>query len=234
MQPDPRFLMAYCERLGSPAFWAEPLNALTNAAFLLAAGMAFWLWRQRHPRDVAAAALIALMVAIGIGSFLFHTIPNGTTVMLDVLPIQGFILLYLGVALRLYLGAPLWLALAGPALFFVASAGLVQLAGSRALGGGIGYVPALLALFGFGLAMAGRSMAPRTGAGLSGDAARPIARALLLAGGIFTLSLTLRTLDQPLCSAWPQGLHFLWHLLNAGVLGLLALAAIRGRALSPR
>ena len=38
-----------------------------------------------------------------------------------------------------------------------------------------------------------------------------------------TLSLALRTLDQPLCSFWPWGLHFLWHLLNATVLGLLAL-----------
>ncbi len=70
--------------------------------------------------------------------------------------------------------------------------------------------------------------------GLWDDEARRVARALLLAGGLFTLSLTLRTLDQPLCSAWPYGLHFLWHLLNATVLGLLALAALRAGALTPR
>lgn len=228
MQPESRFLMAYCERLGSPTFWAEPLNALTNAAFVLAAGMALWLWRQRHPRDVAALVLILLMVAIGIGSFLFHTIPNRRTVLMDVLPIQGFILLYLGLAIRRFFGAPLWLALSGPAVFFAASAGLVNVAGANALRGGIGYVPALLALYGFGLAVAARSRQVEPArAGLTGDAARPIARALLLAGGLFTLSLALRTLDQPLCSVWPRGLHFLWHLLNATVLGLLALAAIR-------
>ncbi|MCZ8163840.1 MAG: ceramidase domain-containing protein [Beijerinckiaceae bacterium] len=233
MQPEARFLMAYCERLGSPAFWAEPLNALTNAGFVLAAGMAFWLWRQRHPRDVAGLVLILLMTAIGIGSFLFHTIPNRRTVLMDVLPIQGFILLYFGLAIRRFLGAPLWLAWVGPVLFFVASAGLVQVAGPNTLRGGIGYVPALLALFGFGLALAARSRrAEPARAGLTGDAARPIARALLLAGGLFTLSLALRTLDRPLCSAWPWGLHFLWHLLNATVLGLLALAAIR--AVTPR
>ncbi len=235
MQPEARFLMAYCERLGSPAFWAEPLNAITNAGFLVAAGMAFWLWRQRDPRDQAGLALILLMVAIGIGSFLFHTIPNRRTVLMDVLPIQGFILLYFGLAIRRFLGAPLWLALLGPVLFFFASAGLVNALGSSTLRGGIGYVPALLALFGFGLTMAARSR--HAGAGRSGlwdDAARRVARALLLAGGVFALSLAMRTFDQPLCSAWPYGLHFLWHLFNATVLGLLALAAIRAKSAKAR
>ena len=35
---------AYCERLG-PAFWAEPVNALTNAAFPIAAWVAWRRWR---------------------------------------------------------------------------------------------------------------------------------------------------------------------------------------------
>lgn len=235
MQPESRFLMAYCERLGSPVFWAEPLNALTNAGFLLAAGLSFWLWHQRQPRDQAGLVLIGLIIAIGIGSFLFHTIPNRITVLMDVVPIQGFILLYLGLAIRRFLGAPFWLALAFPLLFLGAAFLFVEAMGPRSLRGSIGYVPALLALFGFGLAMARRSLGVAgLRPGLWDDAARRVARALLLAGGLFTMSLTLRTLDQPLCSAWPYGLHFLWHLLNATVLGLLALAALRAGPVTPR
>ena len=41
------------------------------------------------------------------------------------------------------------------------------------------------------------------------------------------VSLTLRTLDEPLCGAWPIGTHFLWHLLNAVTLWLVSAAIIR-------
>lgn len=220
MQPDPRFLMAYCERLGSPAFWGEPLNAATNAAFLIAAGFGLMLWLRHQPRHWALLLLVGLMAAIGIGSFLFHTIPNGFTVLLDVLPIQGFILFYLGLALRRFLGLPLWMALVGPVAFFIASAALVNAAGSRALGGGVGYLPALVALFGFAIALGVRQ----------DDTARRRARGMMLAGFLFALSLTLRTLDLPLCSIWPVGLHFLWHVLNATVLAML-LGVVAGREL---
>ncbi|MBN8535310.1 MAG: ceramidase domain-containing protein [Rhizobiales bacterium] len=208
---EPSFLHAYCERMGSPLFWAEPLNAVTNAAFLVAALMGALLWRRAVRRDAILLVLWLLVFAIGVGSFLFHTIPNRTTVMLDVVPIQIFILVYVGVALRRYLDAPLWLALVGPGLFFGLSAGVVALAGSRALGGGIGYVPALAALFGFAMAAAFRR----------DPASRQVAGGLTLAGLIFALSLTFRTFDRPVCGLIPIGLHFLWHLLNAVVLGLL-------------
>jgi hypothetical protein len=35
----------YCER-ADPSFWAEPVNALSNCAFLIAAAAAFAQWRQ--------------------------------------------------------------------------------------------------------------------------------------------------------------------------------------------
>jgi Ceramidase len=219
LRPDTTFLMAYCERLGSPAFWAEPLNAITNAAFLVAAGVTFLVWRRMSPRDVWCLGLILCTFAIALGSFLFHTIPNRATVLLDVVPIQLFILLYVGLALRRFLGAPIWLSLLRPVLFFVGSNALVGLVGRTFLGFGIGFVPALVALFVFGLAVARKP----------DDASRRTARALLIAGGLFALSLTCRTLDHPICGVWPFGLHFLWHLLNACVLGILMLAMARHR-----
>ncbi|MFM8750943.1 ceramidase domain-containing protein [Rhabdaerophilum sp.] len=216
-QVERSFLAAYCERSGDPSFWAEPLNAITNAGFLLAALLGLRL--LRGGRDVLLACLSGLAFAIGVGSFLFHTIPNRITVMLDVLPIQGFILLYLGLALRRYLTLPLWAALLGPVLFFLGSSALVSAFGSRALGGGIGYVPALAALFGVALL-----------AWLKSDAASRLAAAHLAGAGVlFAISLTLRTLDRPLCGMVPLGLHFLWHLLNATVLAVLLLSLARHR-----
>ena len=64
---------AYCERVG-PAFWAEPVNALTNAAFLVAAFWALRQWKRQPLRDGATLVLILVVALVGIGSFLFHTL----------------------------------------------------------------------------------------------------------------------------------------------------------------
>ncbi|MBV9218968.1 MAG: hypothetical protein JOY94_06090, partial [Methylobacteriaceae bacterium] len=66
-------VMLYCERVGA-GFWAEPANAWSNAGFLAAAAMAFRDWRASPRRDWPALALIFVLVATGIGSFLFHTL----------------------------------------------------------------------------------------------------------------------------------------------------------------
>src|SRR5258708_32694158 len=77
----------YCERTDA-SFWAEPANALTNAAFLIAAAAAFWLWRSQseshRSRDWPALALIVVVVAVGIGSFVFHTLATRGAVLADV------------------------------------------------------------------------------------------------------------------------------------------------------
>jgi hypothetical protein len=58
----------------------------------------------------------------------------------------------------------------------------------------------------------------------------PDARTFWLVTALFAVSLTLRQLDGPICATLPVGTHFCWHLLNATVLGLLLLAAIRRTA----
>src|SRR4051794_41968271 len=60
----------YCERLDA-SFWAEPLNAVSNAAFLIAAGAAFLRWRRAGASDLPALLLIGVVAVVGIGSFLF-------------------------------------------------------------------------------------------------------------------------------------------------------------------
>ena len=54
-----RMRFGYCERLDG-SFWAEPFNAATNAAFLAAALVAFWLWRRQGVRDRRVLALILI------------------------------------------------------------------------------------------------------------------------------------------------------------------------------
>lgn len=204
----------YCERL-SPDFWAEPLNAVTNGAFLIAAVLAILLWRRKTPADPAGISLIIVIAAIGIGSFLFHTVATRWAALADVLPIAVFIHLYLFFALRRFLGAPLWAALAIVAAF-LAFTPFVGRAAAPLVGSSAGYVSALLAIFVVGTLFFRRNQA--------------LGRQVLVTGGVFLLSLTFRTLDQPLCSQIAFGTHFLWHILNAVVLYLLVRVLILQRA----
>ena len=206
----------YCERL-SDAFWAEPFNAVSNGAFLLAALAAFLLLRrEEHRRDWPAEALTMLVAVIGVGSFLFHTMPQRWTLLADVVPIQLFALCYFGLALNRFLGLSPLLALIGALLFLAAcfglASGLAPLlpAGMR---GSAGYAGFLIGLLGVALAAKARGDAVTGGR-------------IAVTGLVFALSLTFRSLDSVLCGAVPFGLHWGWHLLNGTLLYLLLRAAI--------
>ena len=198
----------YCERTDA-SFWAEPFNAATNAAFLIAAAAAFLMWRRAGGRDYPALTLIVVVVAVGLGSFTFHTVATRGAAFADVIPIAIFIYGYLLLALRRFLH----LSPVGAFAIVVAYAAVAQtlplLVAPGTLNGSAGYLPALVAMIGVAL---GTSGAPRRG--------------LAVAAAIFTLSLALRTIDRAACAEIPLGTHFLWHLLNAGVLYLLLRTAI--------
>ena len=64
----------YCERGSNEAPFAEPLNAASNASFLLAA-LAALLLLLRRPREMRSAdhyLFIALVFLIGLRSLAFH------------------------------------------------------------------------------------------------------------------------------------------------------------------
>lgn len=204
---------AYCERLGA-GFWAEPLNAVSNLAFLVAAAAGFALWRRAGGRDRPVCLLAGLVAVIGIGSFLFHTFANRWSSLADVLPIALFIYAYFFLALHRLVGLGRWAAGLGTAAFLGASI-LSEPLFQGLVGSSAGYVPALFAMLGIG----GYLVA-------TGHRAGP---AVLAAGTVFAVSLGLRMADAPLCADWPLGTHFLWHVLNAVTLGLLLAAALRGR-----
>ena len=201
---------AYCERTNE-SFWAEPLNAWSNLAFFAASVIGLSLWSLRGGRDRIGLILCLLVAVIGAGSFLFHTFATRWASLADIIPIALFIYIYFALALSRFFGFSWVAAGLGTAAFLAVSLIsqplLAPIAGSSA-----GYVPALLAMLVIGGILARQ-----------GGHAGPI---VLGAGLTFLASLSLRTLDGPLCGVWPLGTHVFWHFLNAATLGLLLAAAI--------
>lgn len=204
----------YCERTG-PGLWAEPLNLVSNAAFLIAAFAAWIRSRaltggQRGPVFV----LCGFLGAIGVGSALFHSFATLWAQALDVGPIGLYILTTLNYWLRDAHGD-------SPGQRLVAMSGLVMLSGifgvlvpPELVNGSQGYFGVLVFMFW----LAYRERYGRVpGYFFAGTT------------GIFALSLLCRTVDMSVCPSWPLGTHFLWHMLNALVcyLPLRAYVAVR-------
>jgi Ceramidase len=198
----------YCERTDA-SFWSEPANALTNVAFLIAAAMAFLSWRRAGRRDWPALALIAVVVTVGIGSFIFHTVATRGARLADIIPIAVFIYGYLLLALRRFLSLTAAISTVILAGYVAGAQALSALAPPQAFNGSISYLPALIALTAVAATARGRAR-----------------RGLGLAAAIFAGSLALRTADFAVCDAFPIGTHFMWHVLNAAVLYVLMETAI--------
>ncbi len=192
----------YCERL-TPAYWAEPINAVTNAAFLIAA---YVMWRRVRGQGLSLAVVqTVVLAAIGVGSFLFHTHARVWAAMADTTPILLFILIYIFAVNRDIWGLRPSHALGLTALFFPYAALTIPLfRWVPGLGGSAAYapVPLLILIYAFLL----RRRVPATARGLAIGAVTLIA------------SITFRALDGPLCVQLPWGTHFMWHILNAVML----------------
>lgn len=199
------YIDLYCERL-TPGLWAEPLNALSNIAFFIAA-WAIWRLAHRHSQiPVGIWILIGLAIAIGMGSTLFHTFATGWANLLDVLPILLFQLWYLWLYSRQIIKMRYGYAGALIVGFFFVSNFSKQF--TYILNGSLSYAPAFLALSGLGIYHYRQKKY------------EPFI--LLGAAGVFLLSLFFRTLDQAICPYVSIGTHFLWHLLNGVLLYLSA------------
>lgn len=196
-----RQIDGYCERV-DPSFWAEPVNALSNAAFLLAA---FVMWRRSSGLPFASA-LVFLLATIGAGSFLFHSYATVWASLADVVPIGLFVLVYLFAANLHFWNMPLGLAVLGTLAFLpygVALAWVLAHLPFLQISAVYWPVPLLIAFYALGL----RNRTSAT------------SRGLWLGAGLLALSLVFRSLDGVLCAVVPQGTHFIWHLLNATMLG---------------
>ena len=204
------YIDIYCERL-EPGLWAEPLNAVTNMAFIIGGFFALKLARKEQALDWRSGLLIALIFAMGIGSTLFHTFAVTWAMLSDVLPILAFqivfIVLYGQNLMKLkfpFCQLPL-------VPFFILMYVAMQLP-REWLNGSLEYAPALIFVTAFGLYHLKNATREKWG--------------LLAVSGVFIVSMTMRSIDMSVCEALPIGTHFLWHCLNAVVLYLTARAYI--------
>ncbi len=191
----------YCERTG-PGLWSEPVNAVTNLAYLVAAWALWRLAGRARPARPGGRFLAALAIAIAVGSGLFHTFATFWARLLDEAPIflfqLSFLWLYSRTILRTTAGTAVWI-LAG-----LLGASLVGRQFQQALNGSLMYAPAFLLT---------------SGLGVYHYRAQPRERFTLLAGaGVFAAAVSFRTMDNAVCSWFPLGTHFLWHVATATVL----------------
>lgn len=206
----------YCERTG-PEFWAEPANALTNLLFFVSA---WFIWRRANRLGAGSPGvwlLLALVCAIGIGSFLFHTFATGWAQLMDDLPILLFQLVYLWLYCREVAGIrPVYIF--GIVLGYLVAA-LMARQFPQVLNGSLIYAPAMIVLLALGIYhLATRRIEPYI---------------MLGTAGMFVISLAFRTMDNAICHAFPLGSHFMWHVCNGLLLYLLMRGLLANRLPQP-
>jgi Ceramidase len=202
---------AYCERVG-PGLFAEPLNAVTNLSFIFAAWAAWILAKRTNTLTTEIKVLIAIAVSVGIGSILWHTLPNSWTLILDIGPIVIFIMYYIWLYTRSVMGKSILFASLSVVAFLVALSFAFPY--SNILHGAPVYTPGLLVVLILGIYH-----------GLKQKTARFL---LLSTAGVYFTALFFRTIDQEICHFIPIGTHFIWHSL----IGLVTYMAMRALILN--
>ncbi|WP_299150663.1 ceramidase domain-containing protein [uncultured Tateyamaria sp.] len=196
-----REIDGYCERMG-PEYWAEPVNAVTNAAFVIAAVI---MWR-RSAGVPLARALSVILGLIGLGSYLLHTHAQVWAAIADTTPIVVFILVYLFAINRDVWGMRPWVAALGTAAFIpyaILTVPVWQMVPVLGVSAGYVAVPVLILIY----------------AALLRRRAPIVARGFVIGAAILFASLTARSIDEASCVHIPHGTHFLWHILNGIMLG---------------
>lgn len=194
-------LTDYRERAGSGLF-AEPLNVLTNLAYLVTALLA-WRMLQKSPVEHRQHFLVMIgaIAAVGIGSAIFHIFHTESTILFDAVPIWIFIATALALLLKQLSGT--WRT---ATLFLLAFAATLICATifipKDLLNGTIRHAITITTLVGL-IVWSYRKLG-RVSAGLI-----PV---FVLYGG----AIAARVADPAVCASFQHGTHFIWHILNAG------------------
>ena len=237
-------LPEYCERK-MDVYFAEPLNMLTAISVSIAAYWAYVVWRDTDRRDMPGLLLVIGIVFLSASQVVVHSVRHPIAMLFDELPIFIFILVYFWLMMRRYLGLDRLMAALNIGGFVGIMAMVRLLVPRTALGEGAYLLPALGSVFILGIALVSQARhMDRSHLNFLHDlpAVLDVPKAvkrrsgllLIGAGALFALGMVFRGLDMPLCSMFPSGTHWAWHLCASGVLGLLVVAfvhhgPVRGR-----
>ena len=222
------YIDLYCERT-APGFWNEPVNAISNAAFVIAALWGWFTARAMGRLTPLIGALLILAGAIGIGSFLFHTLANAWSEHADVIPIWSFVSLYIYAAItlvgkvkpkRIIIGFLIVIAVLIITMLAITDTSNTGHSHPGPLNGSGQYIPALVALVVFSILTIRRN--------------HPMKAWFIGATVMFVIALIFRTIDPLACAVVPIGTHFIWHVMNGAMVALLLQGLIRSMpALKP-
>ncbi|WP_455376643.1 ceramidase domain-containing protein [Kaarinaea lacus] len=210
------YLDHYCERV-APQLWNEPFNVVSNLAFLVVAIFIFRLL-SRFPvssnrRLWDLWLLTGLVVAIGIGSSIWHLFATSWTLWADRIPILLFISIFLiSCLIRIFRLAPL-IAFALFVLFQAVNIAVQLQYPPETLNGSIFYVPTLALLVAITIILWQKNYSP-------------IKNHFLVACGLFNIAIIFRSIDLVACDVFPVGTHFLWHILVASTIYPLILGLV--------
>ena len=194
------------------------MNAITNAAFLIASLLVFREIRKHAQISRGTQALPWMLSIVAIGSALYHTIRNPYTVVIDAIPLYAFILWAIFLLLRQGLRSERLAAIIVTG--FVAIEILLSATVPREfLNGSIRHVFALV-FSGFVVLIIVRRF---------GKVAWRAVPVLVF----YALAVICRTIDPLVCSHFPIGTHFLWHLFGGTASFFVAHLSIRIEASSP-
>jgi hypothetical protein len=189
----------YCERVGHGPF-DEPLNAISNLAFAIAAVLAAMRIRAFPGASSGAKQLPWTLGAVAVGSTLYHTFRSPVTFVVDLLPLIAFILGAIFLVLRRIMTRSSEVIGVGTAFIGLQIVVLFVVPNDYLNGS----TPHVLT-FGFILLL----MVPITRRyGSLVLQVVPIAT-------LYALGIVFRTVDMALCPWLPTGTHFLWHIAGA-------------------
>ena len=190
----------YCERTAD-GLLAEPWNLFSNLAFFIA----FFAVRKLRPPNCTSLFRILqyLILAMAIGSSLFHSFARFWALFLDVGPISLFMIVYVITWLTGVLRLKASTTMAITMLFVVCTA-LLRVFKIEFLHHSEFYFSPLLVIAWLYLDRLRRR----------GTEATTYGAAL----AFFSAALLCRIFDVHICLHFPTGTHFLWHIFNGGCL----------------
>ena len=188
----------YCERT-SNSFFAEPINLVTNLAFLISAIFTYKLIKIKNIKDPIYSLFPWLIFLIGLGSTSWHLYRSSLTLLFDAIPIYIFLgLVILLLLKKLVKNTSLRFGILG--LFIVLQI-FLTVNFPHLLNSSIRHIVNATLLL-FLICWAYKKFGK-------------IAMELFLVFLVYAMGIFFRTIDIPICPSFVIGTHFLWHLFVA-------------------